>query len=63
MSSGELLVERVDGVGRIRLNRPRQINALTVPMMRTLLRVLEEGMVMPQERLELAYLFWQVRHQ
>ena len=42
MSSGELLVERVDGVGRIRLNRPRQINALTVPMMRTLLRVLEE---------------------
>jgi len=42
VSSEELLVERVDGVGRIRLNRPRQINALTVPMMRTLLRVLEE---------------------
>ncbi len=42
MSSEELLVERVDGVGLIRLNRPRQINALTVPMMRTLLRVLEE---------------------
>lgn len=38
----ELLVEVVDGVGRIRLNRPRQINALTVPMMHTLSRVLDD---------------------
>ena len=42
MSSEELLVEVSDGVGRIRLNRPRQINALTVPMMHTLLRVLDD---------------------
>jgi len=38
----ELLVEVVDGVGRIRLNRPRQINALTVPMMHTLSGVLDD---------------------
>jgi enoyl-CoA hydratase len=38
----ELLVEVVAGVGRIRLNRPRQINALTVPMMRALSRVLDD---------------------
>lgn len=42
MSSEELLVERVDGVGLIRLNRPRQINALTVPMMHTLAGVLDD---------------------
>ncbi len=40
MSADDLLVEVADGVGRIRLNRPRQINALTVPMMHTLLQVL-----------------------
>jgi enoyl-CoA hydratase len=38
----ELLVEVVAGVGRIRLNRPRQINALTVPMMQALSRVLDD---------------------
>ena len=42
MTDPELLVEVVAGVGRIRLNRPRQINALTVPMMRALSRVLDD---------------------
>lgn len=36
----ELLVEVKDGIGRIQLNRPRQINALTVPMLRQLTEVL-----------------------
>lgn len=42
MSEPDLLVDVTDGVGRLRLNRPRQINALTVPMMHTLARVLDE---------------------
>ncbi len=42
MEDNELLVEVSDGVGRITLNRPRQINALTVPMMHTLWVVLDE---------------------
>ncbi|MFT4108765.1 enoyl-CoA hydratase/isomerase family protein, partial [Propionicimonas sp.] len=42
MTEPDLLVDVVDGVGRIRLNRPRQINALTVPMMQTLARVLDD---------------------
>lgn len=42
MTDPELLVEVVAGVGRIRLNRPRQINALTVPMMHALSRVLDD---------------------
>lgn len=42
MTDPELLVEVVAGVGRIRLNRPRQINALTVPMMRALAGVLDD---------------------
>ena len=42
MSEPEVLVDVVDGVGRIRLNRPRQINALTVAMMHTLARVLDD---------------------
>lgn len=42
MSDQELLVDVVDGVAHVRLNRPRQINALTVPMMHTLDRVLDE---------------------
>lgn len=42
MTQPELLVEVADGVGRIRLNRPRQINALTVAMMRDLDRLLAD---------------------
>jgi enoyl-CoA hydratase len=42
VSEPEVIAEVVAGVGRIRLNRPRQINALTVPMMRTLARVLDD---------------------
>ena len=42
MDEPELLVEVGDGVGRIRLNRPRQINALTVPMMHRLAEVLDD---------------------
>jgi enoyl-CoA hydratase len=37
----ELLVEVVAGVGHVRLNRPRQINALTVPMMHSLALALD----------------------
>lgn len=36
MNEPEVQVEVVAGIGRIQLNRPRQINALTVPMMHTL---------------------------
>lgn len=42
MTEEELLVEVVDGVGHVRLNRPRQINALTVPMMHALARALDD---------------------
>ncbi|MGC3993957.1 MAG: enoyl-CoA hydratase/isomerase family protein [Propionicimonas sp.] len=42
MTEPDLLVDVVAGVGRIRLNRPRQLNALTVPMMRALARVLDD---------------------
>ncbi len=42
MNEGDLLVEVTDGVGRIRLNRPQQINALSVDMLGTLARVLED---------------------
>ncbi len=42
MSEPELLVEVRDGVGRIRLNRPRQINALTVAMMQRLAVLLDD---------------------
>jgi enoyl-CoA hydratase len=42
MSEEELLVEVADGVGHVRLNRPRQINALTVPMMHALARALDD---------------------
>ena len=41
MSEAEVLVEVRAGVGRIRLNRPRQINALTVAMMRAIGDALE----------------------
>ncbi len=42
MSEEELLVDVADGVGHVRLNRPRQINALTVPMMHALARALDD---------------------
>lgn len=42
MSEPELVVDVADGVGHVRLNRPRQINALTVPMMHALARVLDD---------------------
>ncbi len=42
MSEPEVIAEVAAGVGRIRLNRPRQINALTVPMMHTLAGVLDD---------------------
>lgn len=42
MTEPEVLVEASDGVGRIRLNRPRQINALTVPMMHTIAGALDD---------------------
>lgn len=42
MNSEDILVDVSDGVGRVRLNRPRQINALTVPMMHTLLAVFDD---------------------
>jgi enoyl-CoA hydratase len=42
MDEPEILVDVVDGVGRIRLNRPRQLNALTVPMMHAISRVLDD---------------------
>lgn len=38
----ELLVDCSDGIGRICLNRPRQLNALTLPMLRQLTDVLTE---------------------
>lgn len=42
MSEPEVIAEVVAGVGRIRLNRPRQINALTVPMMHALAGILDD---------------------
>ncbi len=42
MSDPEVLVGISDGIGRIRLNRPRQINALTVEMMRTIATALDD---------------------
>jgi enoyl-CoA hydratase len=42
VSEPEVIAEVAAGVGRIRLNRPRQINALTVPMMHTLAGVLDD---------------------
>lgn len=42
MTEAEVLVEASGGVGRIRLNRPRQINALTVPMMQTIATALDD---------------------
>lgn len=41
MSEPEILAEVSGGIGRIRLNRPRQINALTVPMMHRVADVLD----------------------
>lgn len=40
MSQPEVLAENDAGIGRIRLNRPRQINALTVPMMHAIAKAL-----------------------
>jgi enoyl-CoA hydratase len=42
VSEPEVLVEVSGGIGRIRLNRPRQINALTVPMMHRVAEVLDD---------------------
>jgi enoyl-CoA hydratase len=42
MSEPEVLAEVSAGVGRIRLNRPRQINALTVPMMHAIAGILDD---------------------
>ncbi|MCC6495213.1 MAG: enoyl-CoA hydratase/isomerase family protein [Propionibacteriaceae bacterium] len=42
MSEPEVLVGTSGGIGRIRLNRPRQINALTVPMMHTIAAALDD---------------------
>lgn len=42
MSEPEVLVGISGGVGRIRLNRPRQLNALTVPMMHTIAAALDD---------------------
>lgn len=42
MSTPEILVAVEHGVGRVRLNRPRQINALTVPMMHAISAVLDD---------------------
>lgn len=42
MSDPEIQVTVGGGVGRIRLNRPRQINALNVPMLQTLAGVLDD---------------------
>jgi len=42
MSEPQVLAEVSAGIGRIRLNRPRQINALTVPMMHTIAGLLDD---------------------
>lgn len=42
MTDAEVIVSHRDGVGRIRLNRPRQINALTIPMMSVIAEALDE---------------------
>jgi 2-(1,2-epoxy-1,2-dihydrophenyl)acetyl-CoA isomerase len=41
--SDEILMERADGVGWIRLNRPARRNALTYPMLEALLEACEEA--------------------
>ncbi|MEA4945198.1 MAG: enoyl-CoA hydratase/isomerase family protein [Propionicimonas sp.] len=54
MSEPEVLVDVVAGVGRIRLNRPRAINALSYAMLQTIRRVLDDFAVDPEvERVEL----------
>jgi len=42
VSEPEILVEVSDGIGRIRLNRPRAINAINTAMMRTITTALTE---------------------
>jgi enoyl-CoA hydratase len=42
VSEPEILADSSAGIGRIRLNRPRQINALSVPMMHAISGLLEE---------------------
>lgn len=42
MSEPEVLVEVTDGIGRLRLNRPRAINALTLGMIRTIAAALDD---------------------
>ncbi|HEY3339377.1 MAG TPA: enoyl-CoA hydratase/isomerase family protein [Propionicimonas sp.] len=42
MTEPDILVQTDAGIGRIRLNRPRQINALTVPMMHTIAGLLQD---------------------
>lgn len=42
MTDAEVIVSHRDGVGRIQLNRPRQINALTIPMMSVIAEALDE---------------------
>ena len=41
MSEPDILARTDAGIGRIRLNRPRQINALTVPMMHAIAEALD----------------------
>lgn len=55
MTDADVLVEVADGVGRIRLNRPRAINALSFAMLRAIARALEEFRDDPAvERVELS---------
>lgn len=42
MSEPEVVAEIIGRTGRVRLNRPRQINALTVPMMHTIAALLAD---------------------
>ena len=42
MTEPEVIVEVVDGVGMLRLNRPRAINALTLGMIRTIAAALDD---------------------
>ncbi len=42
MQDGEVIIERRETAGVIRLNRPRALNSLTLPMIRTITAALHD---------------------
>ena len=42
MSTGEVILEKKDGIATLTLNRPERYNAVTLPMYREIVRILED---------------------